>query len=111
VVQRIGEDDVIGTAQRRDRTDVREVTGGEQDSVLGPLEGGERILEVGVDTRRPADEPRRAGARPPSPRGFGRGDRETRVVGQTEVVVRAQQDDPTSVDLDLGRRSAVDDPR
>ena len=98
VVERVGEHDLALTGERRHDPRVGEIAGAEQHARLPALEVREALLEAAVDGHVPGDQPRRAGARAPAHRSVGRSLAHARVVGQPEVVVRAQQQDRLAVE-------------
>src|SRR4029453_12227329 len=71
---------------------VRRVTGAEQERRLGMLELGELLLEAAVDRHVARDQPRGSGARAVAHGGLGSRLAHARVIGQTEVVVGAQEE-------------------
>ncbi len=101
VVLRVGHDHVLGAAQRRDRREVGEVARGEDERRLALHPVGELVLELEVQVERPVHQPGAGAAGPVpvdrAPGGFG----DPRVVGQTEVVVRAEHELRLAVDHDL----------
>ena len=70
---------------------VREVARAEQQRGLGPLEVRQPRLELGVDRHRAGDQPRGPRAGPSAERGVRGRAAQARMVGQPEVVVRAEQ--------------------
>ncbi len=91
VVERVGEHGVAGAGERPDRAEVREVAGAEQDAVFAAFESRQALLQAPVDRHRPGHKPRCAGADAPAHRGLRRCLAHARIVGEAEVVVRAQQ--------------------
>ena len=101
VVELVREDDLARARKRADDAQVREVPGAEQERGLSALERGELLLEPAVDGHRAGHEARRARAHAPAHRGVGGGLLHARVVGEAEVVVRAQQRDRPAVEDDV----------
>jgi hypothetical protein len=64
------------------------------------LEGSQALLEAPVDRHRARHQARCAGADAPAHRRLGRSLAHTRVVGQAQVVVRAEQQDRLAVQQD-----------
>ena len=91
VVEGVGEDHVALARQRRDHARVRQVAGAEQQAGLGVLEGRQLLLEPPVDRHVARDQPRRARPRAVAHGGLGGRLAHARVIGEAEVVVRAQQ--------------------
>ena len=91
VVQLVREDHVARAGERADRSDVREIARAEEDAGLAALERGEPLLESPVDRHRPGNQARGAGADAPAHGRVRRGLADARMVGEPEVVVRAQQ--------------------
>ena len=91
VVELVGEDDLAGARERAHDAEVREVARAEQQRGLGALERGELLLEAAVDGHRARHEARGSGADAPAHRRVGGRLLHARVVGEPEVVVRAQQ--------------------
>ena len=97
VVQLVGEDGVLPAGQRRDRTGVGQVAGGEDDGVLASLQPGQRGLEAPVQVAGARHEPGGAAARPP-PSGGGRSrPAKARIGGEAQVVVGAELDHPPAL--------------
>jgi hypothetical protein len=91
VVELIGEHDVAGASERRGHADVGEVARAEQQRRLAALERGEALLEAAMDRHRARDQARRACADAPPHRRVGGRRAHTGMIGQAEVVIRAQQ--------------------
>ncbi len=92
VVQAVAEDRVALAGERRDRADVGHVAGREDDRGLGALESRDGVFEFAVDGHRARDEPRRAAAGAVF---IGRRLRrldQFGMVGEPEIVVRAEAD-------------------
>jgi hypothetical protein len=102
VVELVGEDDVAPVGQCRHHAHVGEVARAEQQRGLGALERREALLEPAVDGHRARDESRGPGADAPAHRRVGRRLTHARVIGEAEVVVRAQQEDRLAVEDDAG---------
>ncbi len=100
VVELVGEDDLAAPGERRDHPEVGQVARAEQQRALHPLERGDPLLEPAVQRHVPRHEPRRARADAPAHRRVGRRLAHPRVVGEAEVVVRAQQEDRLAVEDD-----------
>ena len=77
--------------QRRHHARVRQEARAEQQAGLGALERGQLLLEAAVDRHVARDQARGPRARAVAHRGLGGRLAHARVVGQAEVVVRAQQ--------------------
>ena len=84
--------------ERRDDPEVGEVAGAEQQRRLRAEEVGEPLLEPAVQRHRPRRRARRAGAGAPAHGGVGRRLAHARVVGEPEVVARAEQQDGPPVE-------------
>jgi hypothetical protein len=110
VVELVAEHDVALTGERADDAEVRQVTRAEQQRALGALELGQRLLEAPVHGHRARDEPRRARPDAPAHRRLGRRLTHARVIGQPEVVVRAEQQDGLAVEHDPGTLGPGDQP-
>ena len=91
MVELVGEDHALRAGQGADHAEVREVAGAEQHARLRALELCQTLLQAPVDRHRPRHQPRGARAHAPSPGRVGGGLADTGVVGQAEIVVRAQQ--------------------
>ena len=91
VVELIGEDRVAGAGQRADHAEVGEVARAEQHTRLAALELREALLQAAVDRHRPGHQSRGARAHAPAHRRVGCGLAHLGMVGEPEVVVRAQQ--------------------
>ena len=77
--------------ERRDRADVGEIARAEQQRRLAALELRQAVLELAVKRHRARDQPRGAGAGAEALGGLTCGLAHPGVIGETEVVVRAQQ--------------------
>ena len=88
---------------------VGEVAGAEQHASLRALELGEPLLEPAVDRHVARDEARRSRARAVSHRGLGGGLALARVIGEAQVVVRAEKQDGPAVEQDARSLGAGDD--
>ena len=91
VVELVGEDRVAAAGERADHAEVGEVARAEQHARLAALERRQALLQAPVDRHRARHQPRGARADAPAHRRLGRRLAHARVVGQAEVVVRAQQ--------------------
>ena len=101
VIALIREDDVARARQRGDHPRVCQVARAEQQDALAALEGREPLLQPPVDGHRARLGPRCPGAHAPAHRG-GRGClANPRMVGKSEVVARAQQQDGLTVEQDV----------
>ena len=98
VVELVGEDDLAAARQRGHDAEVGEVAGAEQQRALRALERGEPLLEPPVQRHVARDQPRGARAGAPAHRRVGGRLAHPRVVGQPEVVVRAEQQDGLAVE-------------
>ena len=98
VVELVGEDDLAAPRERRHDAEVRQVAGAEQQRALRPLERREPLLEPPVQRHVARHEPRRPRARAPAHRRVRRRLAHARVVGEAEVVVRAEQQDGLAVE-------------
>lgn len=78
-----------------------EVPRPEQQAALGAVEVGEPLLEAAVHGHRAGAEPRCPGAGPPAHGRLGGGLPDPRVVGQAEVVARAEQQHRSPVEQDV----------
>ncbi len=104
VVERVGDDGVVGAEQRLEEAAVGVEARAEEDRVLGAEEGREALLELLVQRLRAADEPHRRHAESPLlecvPGGLDHG----RMVGEAEVVVGAEVEQAAHpLHLDVGR--------
>ena len=107
VVQGVGDDEVLLAGDRRDDAGVGRESALERQDRLGFLEGREVALELLVERHRPGDRPDGARAGPEVPDRGQRRLAQPWMVGQPEVVIRRQADEPPVVDRDdraLGRR-------
>ena len=91
VGEAVGEHDLPALGERRDDPEVREVAGAEQQRRLRAEEVREALLEPPVQRHRARGQPRGARAGAPAHGGVRRRLAHARVVGEPEVVVRAQQ--------------------
>ena len=90
VVERVGDDRVVGAEQRLEQPAVRVEAGAEEDRVLGAEELRQALLELLVQRLRPADEPHRGHPEPPPLERVARRLDHRRMVGEPEVVVGAE---------------------
>ncbi len=100
VVELVGEDHLAGPAEGRDRARVRQVAGPEQQRGLGTLEIGEPFLERAVNGHRPRDQTRPPGSSAVAFRGVGGGCPDLGVVGESQVVVGAEEERLAAVQTD-----------
>ncbi len=108
VVELVGEDDLTAARQRGDRAGVGQVAGAEEQRGLRALELGQPSLQLRVDRHRAGDQARRARAGSQRQGGIGGRAPQPRVVGQSEVVVGAEQQHRPAVEHDLGALRPVD---
>ena len=111
VVELIREDRVAASRERPDHTEIGQVPRAEQQAGLRAVEGGQALLEATVDRHRPRDQPR--GSSPDAPARGRVGGRIAHawVVGQAEVVVRAQQQHRLAVEQHGGPLRARHEPQ
>ena len=109
VVQAVLHDAVAAPGERGDGTEVGHVAGREEQRALAPGEGGQLLLEGVVLGMVAADQVRGATAAAAAVRGVGKRRGDPRVASQAEVVVAAEREQPTAVDLELGTARAGDD--
>ena len=94
VVARVGDHQRARSGQGRDRAEVGQVAGGEDECCRHPDEVGELSLQASVDIRGPGDESRSGRASAVVARGtYGTG-LDLGVSGQAEVVVAGQVEQP-----------------
>ena len=98
VVEGVGEDDVALLRERADHAHVGEVARAEQQAALAALELGQPLLQPAVQRHVPRYEPRGARADPVAHRRVRGCLPHLRVVGEAEVVVRAQQQHALAVE-------------
>ena len=101
-------DDVALADETGDRAQVHLEAGGEGDGRVLAHEVGEPLLEPHVDIEGAVQEPRAGAARSVFPDGGDRRLLHPGVVGQPEVVVRAEHDHPPAVADDLGILRGLD---
>jgi hypothetical protein len=111
VVQLVGEDDLPAAGQRRDHSGVGQKARAVEESRLVALEGRDPLLEAPVRLHVAADQPRRTGADAPAHGRLGRRLAHPRMVGEAEVVVRAEQQHGPPVEQHVGALRAADQPQ
>ena len=94
VVELVREDHIAATRQRADHAEVRQVARAEQQARLAALERRQALLQAAVDRHRPRHQARRARAHAPAHRRVRCRLAHARMIGQPQVVVRAQQQAP-----------------
>ena len=110
VVERVGDDGVVGPEQRLEEAAVRVEARAEEDRVLGAEEGREPLLELLVQRLRAADEPHRRHPEAPALERVAGGLDHGRVVGEAEVVVGAEVEQPAHpLHLDVRRLGRLED--
>jgi hypothetical protein len=92
VVERVGEDDVPLLGERGHHAHVGEVPGAEEQAVVRALERGQLLLQAAVDGHVAGHQPRGPGAGAVSHRRLRGRLAHARMVGQAEVVVRAEEE-------------------
>ncbi len=97
--------------ERADHADVGEVARAEQQARLAALERRQALLQAAVDRHRPRHQPRGARADAPAHRRLGRRLAHARMVGEAEVVVRAQQQHGPAVEQHVRALRAADQPQ
>ncbi len=98
---------------------IGEIAGAEHDRRLGVLDAGEALFELGIERVVAGDEPRGAGAGAVFRQRRGRRGFDRRMLGEIEVVVAGERQQPPAVALDpdavfaqgLGQRPAQVAPR
>ena len=101
VVQRVADHGVLFREDRLEQPAIRIEARAIEDRVLGAEEARESPLQLLVDVLRPADEADRRHAVAPAIKCGVRGLHDRGVIGESEVVVRAEVDDlPTRFDAD-----------
>ena len=110
VVERVADDGVLFTEKCLEETAVRVEARAVEDRIFGAEEARDPILELLVDVLRAADEAdRRHAVAPAIERGM-RGGQDLGIVGESEVVVRAEIDHlEIRTDGDLGPLRRADD--
>jgi hypothetical protein len=93
VVELVADDGVLLAEERLEDAPVGVEAGGVEDRVVGPEEGAQARLELLVDLLRPADEPHRGEPVAPAVERRVRRADDLGVVGEPEVVVRAEIED------------------
>jgi hypothetical protein len=111
VAELVAEHDVAWPGQRRDHTRVGQEARSEQQGGLAVREFGEALLEPAVDRHRSASKPRRSGADAPAHRRLRGRLAHPRMVGQPQVVLRAQHEDRLSVEHDVRPLGTADQTR
>jgi hypothetical protein len=91
VVELIGEHHLAAPGQRRDRARVRQVARAEQERGVVALEGGQAFFQPAVELHVARDQAGGTRAHSPAHRGLGGRLAHARMVGEPEVVVRAEQ--------------------
>src|SRR6185503_593203 len=110
VIQRVADHGVLLAEQRLEQTTVRVEARAVEDRVLRAEEPRDPILELFVDVLRAADEADRGHAVAPAIERGMRGGEDLRIVGQAQVVVRAEVDDlEIRSDRDLRALRRADD--
>ena len=97
MVQLIRNDGVFRTEQRLEQAAVGIEAGAVQDRVRGAEEFADFFLERFVNTLSAANEPHRGKAIAPAVKRFVRGLNDLGMLGQAEIVVRAQVEDGLAV--------------
>ena len=90
VVGRVGDHQRAGAGERGDGPEVGRVPGGEDEPVREPAERRERAVQRDVQRRRPGDEPRAGGPRPPGAERRDRALDHPGVARQAQVVVAGE---------------------
>ena len=106
-------DRVLVGEQRLEQPAVRVEAGRVEHRRLGAEEPRDRVLEVEVQSLRPADEPDRGHPEAPPVEGLVRGGDDVGMIGEPQVVVRAQVHDGAvagAVELDVWPLRAREDP-
>ena len=110
VVERVGDDGVVGPEQRLEEAAVRVEARAEEDRVLGAEEGRQPLLELLVQRLRAADEPHRGHPEAPALERVTGGLDHGRVVGEAEVVVGAEVEQAAHpLHLDVRRLGRLED--
>ena len=104
VVEAIGEDRGALVAERVEQRGVRVPAGDVGERGAGAGEGGEVALELHVGSERAADEAHRGGPGAVARQPLGAGAHDVGMVGEAEVVVRAQAEDLAAA-LELDHRA------
>ena len=102
VVQLVQEDHVLAAHQPGNQTDVGVVAGREDDTVFLPQELGQRGLELQMKIQGPVQEAAPGAAGPIAVQRVPGGCQHSGMMGEPEVVVRAQHDPALALDDDLG---------
>jgi hypothetical protein len=108
VVELVREHDPARRRERGDHARVGQEARAEQHACLGALERRELLLDARVQRHVPRHQARRPRARAPLLGGVRGGGAESRVAGQPEVVVGAQQQHLAAVEPDLRPLRALD---
>ena len=111
VVVLVGEDHLARPGQRAYAARVGEVARAEQERCVTPRERRQLLLEAAVDRHRARHQSRGARAGAPAHRCLGRCLANGRMVCQSEVVVRAQQQDGIAVEQHAGPLRTADEAR
>ena len=106
VVQLVGEDRVLPPGEGCDGAEVGQVSGREQDCLLASLVARQVSLEGAVQLAGAGDEPGSPRSCSPPQRRLPGRPAEARVACEAEVVVRAELQDPSAPDHDLGAGGA-----
>ena len=106
VVEPVFIDRVVAAAQTGDHSEIRHVTGREQQRALGPDEVGQLFFQFVMGAIVAADQMRGAGTRPGLGGAAGQRRGHARVARQPEIVVAAKGQQSLTVDryFDAGRR-------
>ena len=111
VVELVGEDDLASAGEGGDRAHVGEVARAEQQRRLVALELGQPRLQPAVHIHVAGDQPRGPGSGSPAHRRLCRRLPHTRVAGQPQVVVGAEQQHRPPVEQDARPLRPADQPQ
>ena len=100
MIQFIGYHRILVRQYRLEQTAIRVEAGGIEDRVLGPEKLADFSLELFVYLLRPADEANGRQSVTPLLKSGLRGFDDLRIIGQSEIVVRAHVENLAAIDLD-----------
>ena len=100
VIEAVGEDDILRFQQPLENAGIGGIAGVEEKSALGPLEGGEALLELAMGEHTAGDEAAAAAADTVTRSRRQRRLDQGRMLGEAEIVVGAKKENATAVDED-----------
>ena len=101
MIEAIREHRVFTPHQRRDRADIRHVTRREQERARQAHELRQRSFQIVMRRRVSGDQVRRTRADAEKSRAFACRDNQSRVGGESQIIVAAERDDLAPIDYDV----------